>query len=54
MYLCAYGKMGKSTPMVILARVILSFSLCAGEAAQKMSRDLYIGKKTPKKLRSLI
>lgn len=48
MYLCGYGKMDKSTPMVILTRVILSFPLCAGEAAQEMSRDLYIGKKNHK------
>lgn len=45
MYLYGYDKMGKSTPMVILSRVILSFPLCTGEAAQKSSRDLYIGEK---------
>lgn len=33
MYLYGYDKMGESTPMLIL-----SFPLCAGEAAQKISR----------------
>lgn len=47
-YLCGYCKIGKSTPTIILTRVILSFSLCAGEAVQEMSRDSYIGvKKQP-------
>lgn len=53
MYLYGYDKMGKSTPMAILSRVILSFPLCAGEAAQKSSRDLYIGKKKKKQPTSL-
>lgn len=37
--------MGKSAPMVILTKVILSLPLHAGDAVQREIRDVYMGKK---------